>query len=73
MQFLDKIIELISSFMTGPIFATVAVVLEMFMRLIKTDKPIGFIHMIAGILNKVGSLFSKLAELLDKLLPQKLK
>lgn len=53
--------------------ATVAIVLEFVFRLVRTDKPLSLLVVIADGMEKVGKILVKGSELLDKVLPQKLK
>jgi len=51
----------------------IAIVLDTLLRLIKSEKPLSIAHLIAGSLHKIADLCAGLANLLDKVLPQKLK
>ena len=73
MEFLQSVINSISEFMTGGVFATVVIVLEMVMRMVKTDKPMSIIYIVSGFLKKSSELLSLIASLLDKVLPQRVK
>jgi chromate transport protein ChrA len=73
MEMIKHLMDVLGSFMSGTAFAAIAMILEMALRLTKSEKPIGIIHMISGFLKAVAGLFSKVAELLDKVLPQNLK
>lgn len=53
--------------------ATVAIVLEFVFRLFPSEKPLSVLYVVALVLRKSGELFIKGGELLDKILPQKLK
>jgi hypothetical protein len=53
--------------------ASVAFALDLIMRLIKSQKPIGVLHGLAGALKAVGALLSKSASFLDKVLPQRVE
>jgi hypothetical protein len=72
MTYINHLVEMISNFMSGGVFVTIAMLLEMALRMLKTDKPMGIIHGISGFLKAISGLFGKVAELLDKVLPQKL-
>lgn len=72
MEMIKHLMDVLGSFMSGTAFAALAMVVEMFLRMTKSDKPIGIIHGISGFLKAVGGLFGKVAEMLDKVLPQKL-
>jgi hypothetical protein len=70
-ELLAKILELLSSVEGAS--ATVAIVLEFVFRMIPTKKPLGLLHMIASSAKLLGEALLKLAALLDKVLPQKIK
>jgi hypothetical protein len=53
--------------------ATVAVVLELILRVVPSAKPLSLLYAAAAILKGVGSILVKAGELLDKVLPQKIK
>lgn len=59
--------------MDGAIVGGVAVVLELVLRLFKSDKPQSIMYMVARILSAVGALISRAGEFLDKVLPQRTK
>ena len=73
METINHLIEVISKFMDGTVFVGLAMLVEMFLRMVKTEKPVGIVHAISGFLKGVAMLFGKIAEMLDKILPQKLK
>ena len=73
MEFLDKIIAMFDGWSTSSTFVVVAGLVDFALRLLKTEKPIGVIHMIAGMLSRAGDVMKKASELLDKILPQRLK
>jgi len=51
----------------------IAIVLESALRLVKSEKPLSIAHLVADSLHKIADLCAGLANLLDKVLPQKLK
>jgi hypothetical protein len=53
--------------------ATIAIVLEVVLRLIPSDKPRSIILLVAGVCKKVGDILVKASEILNKVVPQKLK
>lgn len=72
MEILDQILALLGSL--GPeVLATVAIVLEFALRLVPSDKPKSILHLIGAVARKVGEALVKIADILDKVLPQKLK
>lgn len=50
----------------------VAGMIDFVLRMIPSEKPIGVMHLISGIVMASGKLLMKLAALMDKVLPQKL-
>jgi len=66
-----KILELLSSVEGASV--TVAIVLDFVFRMIPSKKPLGVLHMIASGAKLLGQALLKLAALLDKVLPQKIK
>jgi len=66
-----KILELLSSVEGASV--TVAIVLDFVFRMIPSKKPLGVLHMIASSAKLLGQALLKLAALLDKVLPQKIK
>jgi hypothetical protein len=70
-ELLAKILELLSSVEGASV--TVAIVLDFVFRMIPSKKPVGVLHMIASSAKLLGEALLKLAALLDKVLPQKIK
>lgn len=66
----DKVIEFLSSG-TGAI--VVGAIVEFALRFSKSAKPLSIMYLVAGMFKMVGSVFVKLGEFLDKVLPQRLK
>lgn len=62
-------------FLTGHegMVATLAVVVEFVLRLIPSEKPKSIIYLVAAVVKSAGAVLSKIGEILDKILPQKLK
>lgn len=71
MDFLDKILEFLNSGIGQA--GVIAMVLEFAFRLIKTPVPLSIAHLVAKTLKKVAEIAGKLAEFLDKVLPQKVE
>ena len=71
MEILNSIME----FLVGHegMVATLAVVVEFVLRLVPSEKPMGILQMVAGIVKAVGAILVKFGEISDKILPQKLK
>lgn len=66
-----KIFEALSSIEGASL--TIALVMEFVFRMFPSQKPLSFLYALAFILKKAGEIFIKIGELLDKILPQKLK
>jgi hypothetical protein len=71
MEFLDKVMAFLVS--TEGSIATIAIIMEFGFRLIKTDKPRSILLLIASGAEKTGKALVKVAELLNKIIPQRLK
>lgn len=73
MEFLNSILSWLEGFTSTQVYIAIITALEFLMRFIKTDKPASVIHMIAGFIGKAGDVLKKVADILDKILPQRLK
>jgi hypothetical protein len=71
MEFLDKAMALLGSAQGASV--SIALVLELILRLIPTQKPLSILHLIGEGSKKIGNLLLGIGNLLDKVLPQKLK
>jgi len=67
----EKIMEFLSS--AEGASATIAIVLDFVWRLVPSEKPKSVLHMISFVAKKLSEVLAKVAEFLDKVLPQKLK
>jgi len=66
-------LEQVMNFLNSGAGITVgALVVEMSMRLIKTDKPMSILHAAGAILKQVSKVSQAVADFLDKILPQRL-
>lgn len=73
-DFADKIMGWLSYIpMEGAVISGAAVVIELVLRLFKSEKPLSIIYMVAKVMLAVGSLISRAGEFLDKVLPQRTK
>lgn len=72
---MEELFEKVLSFLASieGASATIAIVLEFVWRLIPSEKPKSVLHMIAYVAKKLSDVLAKVAELLDKVLPQKIK
>lgn len=70
MEFFDKVLAALNTAMGASV--TIALVLEFVFRMIKSPKPLGWLHFGAAVLKKSGEVLGKVAALLDKVLPQRL-
>jgi len=69
---LDQVIAFVNANLM-PMVASAAIVVEIIVRLLKTEQPLSVAWVVQKILAKVAELAGKLAEFLDKILPQRLK
>lgn len=67
----EQIIKFISSAEGASL--TIAMVLEFVFRMIPSQKPLSIIYGVAVVIKKSGEVLTKLGNLLDKILPQKIK
>jgi hypothetical protein len=70
MAFLDQVSGFLGSI--EGMSATVAVVLEFVLRLVKSEKPLSILHFAASLVAKLAQILGKIAQISDKVLPQKL-
>lgn len=73
MEFLNHISDVLSKAMSAPVLASIAIGIEFAMRMIKTDKPMSIAYAVAGAVKTAGDILTKCGQLMDKVLPQKLK
>lgn len=71
MEFLDKILAFLSSAEGASL--TIAVVVEFILRMVKSEKPLSILYLIANVTKKSGEILVKIGNLMDKVLPQRLK
>lgn len=68
---LDKISNLIPE--AGTAVLAVAAVVEFVLRIIKSKKPLSILYLVANICKQLGTLFSKLGDFLNKVIPQRVQ
>ena len=68
---LDKIIAFLAD-MPGTVYIVIAAGLEFLFRMVKSDKPKSILWGAYEVLGQIGKLAGALAEVLDKVLPQRL-
>jgi len=73
MELLNKVLEILATLDSSAAIATAAVVVEFILRLVPSTKPLSILHVIADGIRVVGQIATKAADLLDKVLPQRLK
>lgn len=73
MEFLNGIMSWLEGFTSTQVYIMAITALEFIMRFVKTDKPQSVLHAVAMFLSKMGDVMKKVADILDKLLPQRLK
>ncbi len=72
MDIINKIIAMIPE-ASPMIIAAVAFTIDMVCRMVKSQKPIGVLYAVSAVVSGLAKLFSKLAALLDKVIPQRLE
>lgn len=70
-EIIEKISGYISSF-EGSVL-TLSIIAEMIFRFFPSQKPLSILRGIASIMGEIGKLLVKLSDVMDKVLPQKLK
>lgn len=70
-EIFSKVMEFLSSAEGSSM--TIALVLDFVFRMVPTKKPLSVLHLVAKGAGMVGSALVKVAELADKVLPQKVK
>jgi len=64
-----KIMEILAS--AEAMSVTVAIILEFILRMIPSQKPLSILHVAAKVIRSVSVITEKVADLLDRWLPQK--
>lgn len=72
MEVLDQVLAFLAS-VSGPALVIIAGVVEFALRFVKSEKPLSILHLVAAGARKVAKILESIANLLDKVLPQKLK
>jgi hypothetical protein len=70
-DFFAKVMEFLSSAEGASL--TIAVVIDFVFRLFPSEKPKSVLHLVSFFARKLSEVLEKLADVLDKVLPQKLK
>ena len=70
-ELFEKVLAFLSS--AEGASATIAIVLDFVWRLVPSEKPKSVLHMISFVAKKLSEVLAKVAEFLDKVLPQKIK
>jgi len=74
MSTLDSIVQYLSGILNWPALTTISViVVELVLRLAKTSKPLSIALFIRDILLQLAKICQLLADILDKVVPQRLK
>lgn len=71
MEIINSIIEFIDNNLMASV-GMISMVLEFIFRLIKSDKPKSIVWVVRDFIDGIGRALGKIAELLDKVLPQRL-
>lgn len=69
---MESIIKVLEGLLNPATLAVIAVVVEFSLRLIKSEKPLSILHLIAAGLHQVSKIAELVAQLLDRVLPQRL-
>ncbi len=69
--FLDTAIKFLASIEANGWIIGLTILVEFGFRLIKTDKPKSVIYLVADGCRMIGTIANKIAELMDKVLPQR--
>lgn len=69
------LLDTLAGYLESPLAQTMAGLglVEMLLRLTKSTKPLSVMYGVAKVAHQAANLLSKLAQLLDKALPQRLK
>lgn len=70
---LQHILDLVSKASVSQQLGIIALAVEMGLRLIKSDKPLSLLYTLADGLGMIAQISVKGADLLNKVLPQRLK
>lgn len=73
MEFLQKLADQIAAFGTGPAMAVIGMMIEMGLRLLKTEKPLSILLLVSGFLKGVANVFTAASSIIDKVVPQRIK
>lgn len=71
MEFIQQAIDFLTS--ASGMSATIAITLDFVFRLFPSSKPLSIVHLVAAFVKLLAEALTKLSELLDKVLPQKIK
>lgn len=73
METLTKILESMNHVISAPVLASIAVGLEIVFRMMKTEKPMSWLYVVSDVFKKSGEILSKAGQVMDKVLPQRVK
>lgn len=73
METLNKVVESLNHIMNAQVLLSVAVGIEFALRMLKTEKPLSIAYLVADSFKKCGEILTKVGQLLDKVLPQRIK
>lgn len=73
MDFLNHISSVINNFSAGQVAASLAVIIEIVLRVVPSDKPLSLVTYAEKICLAAAQVFNALASALDKLVPQNTK
>ncbi len=73
MELLNQILTMVQGLSASSWIGAAIVVLEALMRFTPTQKPMGFLYLISDGVKVVGNILNAAGQLLDKILPQRIK
>jgi len=71
LELLDKVLAQLE--LSAGTISLIAVVVEFALRLVKSEKPLSILHLVARVMMKLGAVVAKVGDMLDKVLPQRLE
>jgi glycerol-3-phosphate acyltransferase PlsY len=73
MEQLNHVLEMLNKLSMGEAIGSAALGAEFIMRIMKTEKPRSIAHTVSDILKGVANVMAKAADILDKVLPQRVE
>lgn len=73
MEILTKVYEWFVHLSTGGMLTTIAMIVEFMLRMVKTSKPLSMLYVFRDGVQMAAKIFGVMVEILDKVLPQRVK